>query len=93
MYVFVCVCVLLSVFSFLFLPTSFIAEKKMCLGPVLKLLRETMVLLADEPGRRHPMRVTVLPVIHALKAAGSFRTRTAGECTELLFLLLISNIV
>lgn len=82
----VCMCVCVS------LMTSFIAEKKMHLRPVLKLLWETVIVHADELGRRSQVRVTVLSMIHVLNAAGSIRTRTAGESTESLFILLISNI-
>lgn len=39
----------------------------MCLGPGLKLLWETIVLLADSLVKRHQACVTVLSLIHLLK--------------------------
>lgn len=47
-------------FSFC-LMTLFIAEKGMCLGPVPKLWRGTIMWLADGPGRRRQVCVTALP--------------------------------
>lgn len=64
----------------------------MCLGPGLKLLWETIVLLADSLVKRHQACVTVLSLIHLLKCHRLPGTHTAGESTEFLFILLMSNI-
>lgn len=54
--------------------TSFLAEKQMCLGLVLKLIRETVILHADYLVKRSQVCMDVLSVEHVLNAAGSFWT-------------------
>lgn len=79
-------------FFFFFLNDFIHCWKENVFGSGAEVLMETVILHSDWLVKGGQVCVAVLSVMHARNAVGSFRTCTAGESTESLFILLIPNV-